>query len=578
MAKWRRYLVPEAPAVCTRSTLDVLALPLPFTQTRLLDPPEFAAEAARRKVGIQPAQLEVLHRARLLVPFFEVSLAKGDPRRAVDFADSQSPRIGTSTFIMELYRGAREGRASDPRTTRFRAWPTMRARTLWPTRVRGYLYSWHQLLVVRWLEPVLRRMQLDRATRTWSLPTSWAPSVEDVSAADSWRGLAVTLAAIDARYWPAITHTVRFNAEAWREFSQSFDPKGVLAWTNLSLDDISRGAEQLRGQAYGIDVLGAFYDLVRRADPQAWETLRGDALLAMDFRTAAEALDLFADDVGRELADAAALDATPTAALRLSTRRRTTDAVLTELGVSPHPSVVVGVEGDTEELLLPRVFDVLGIPSDPEWIRVAEFGGVDKDLTNLAKFAAGPVIGIDHGDYVELDRPVTRFLVLVDAEKRYSDRLKRAKQRLLLLDAVAAALPPDLRGDLYSADAHIVEIRTWGKLPFEFAHFTDRQLADAIGHAAKTPHPSGPAGLLAAVRAERGRPRPNVENLWRDGRWSGARLSKPALADACWPTLEAKIERAIASGSGGPPIMRAAIRAWELASMPHRNHMALKRH
>ncbi|MDQ6839411.1 MAG: hypothetical protein M3137_14065 [Actinomycetota bacterium] len=66
---------------------------------------------------------------------------------------------------------------------------------------------------------------------------------------------------------------------------------------------------------------------------------------------------------------------------------------MTELGISPHPSLVVGAEGPTEVKVLQRVFEQLGVPLEPEWIRIADFGGVDKDLTNLAKFAAAPVIG-----------------------------------------------------------------------------------------------------------------------------------------------------------------------------------------
>ena len=50
----------------------------------------------------------------------------------------------------------------------------------------------------------------------------------------------------------------------------------------------------------------------------------------MDRRIASEALGAFADDNGRSPIPQAEIDAQPTPALRLSTRRRTTDAVLTE--------------------------------------------------------------------------------------------------------------------------------------------------------------------------------------------------------------------------------------------------------
>lgn len=563
-----RYMLLSARGASTRTTLDLLSLSLPFTQTRLLDPADLVAEADKRRVRLDLSQLEVLHRARLLVPFFSVSLTSGDQRCVVDFNASRTPEIATSTHNLELYRAAHEGRATDPRLTPFRPWPTRRVRALWPQRSRGYLYSWHQLLALRWLEPVLGAMRLDRATRRWSLPQPGSPPASDIATADSWRGLAVTLAAVDARYWPAIEQVIRYNADVWREYNLGIDPVDMLGWTGLRLEDIVGAADQLRHQAAAIDVTGAFYDIVRRAEPDAWSTMRGEALVAIDYRKAAEALDALADDLGRSSSEIE-LRSTARSAERLSVRRRSVDAVLTDLGVSPHPSLVAGVEGATESLIVPRVFAQLGIPVDDNWIRIVEFGGSDKDLANLAKFAAAPRLGEDHGDFVELDRPITRFLVLVDAEGRYyATKEKRARQRLRLLDAIAASLPPDLRPDLYGKEAYLVEVRTWGKLPFEFAHFTDRQLAAAVESAAATPHPSGREGLIAGLAAQRSRPSPNIERLWERDKWPDSRLSKVAVAEALWPILERKIEAAIASGSSGPPIMRAAVRAWELASMP----------
>jgi hypothetical protein len=74
---------------------------------------------------------------------------------------------------------------------------------------------------------------------------------------------------------------------------------------------------------------------------------------------------------------------------RLSARPSSLDAVLTDLHVSPHPSVVVGVEGATELKLVPRVAELLGVTLDPTWIQIEEFGGTTKDLSLLAQYAAG---------------------------------------------------------------------------------------------------------------------------------------------------------------------------------------------
>jgi hypothetical protein len=58
-------------------------------------------------------------------------------------------------------------------------------------------------------------------------------------------------------------------------------------------------------------------------------------------------------------------------------------------------------------------------------------------------------------------------------------------------------------------------------------------------------------------------PTPDVEEVF----WSGARLSKTALAGALWPVLEAKINRAIQRRTDGPPVMQACLRADEMAAV-----------
>lgn len=574
-----RYIAQRVRWGTARPTLDLLNLPLPLTQVPLLDAREVAAEAGRRRIRLEVEQLELLHRHRLLVPMFEVSLMPTS-RPPIDVSASETPRIGTSTYIQQLYAAAADGRASDPRRERFRAWPSRRRPGLWPQRDRGYLYSQHQLLALKSLRPVLRELRWEHSQRgsTWSLAREDRPTAADIAIADSWRNLAIALSALDGRYWPRVTGSISYDAEAWRRHNQSFDLAGTLSWTGLTADQVADQAAQLRDFAAFADVVGEFYDLVRRAGPRAWATLRGDALVAMGFRVAAEALDQFADDLGRGQDAAEGVRWSPLHAQRLSDRPRSTDAALTALGLSPHPSLVVGVEGKTELLLVPRVLELLGVDADLGLIRVESFGGVGKDLALLARYAAAPVIGVDRGTWVELDRPITRFLVLVDAESKYSTPEKRRRQRKLLLDEVAAALPEDLRNDLYVRNARIVEIRTWGRLPFEFAHFTDRQLASVLTMAAATPHPIGDAALIADLAVERARAAPNVDRVYSMHKWPGARLSKPVVAEASWPLLAQRIKRAIARSQQGPPIMRAMLRAWELANLSPRSGMALRRH
>jgi hypothetical protein len=237
---------------------------------------------------------------------------------------------------------------------------------------------------------------------------------------------------------------------------------------------------------------------------------------------------------------------------------------------------VIGVEGATEYKLVPRVMELLGIELNRNRISIIDFGGTDKDLSLLARYAGEPVLGKDYGDGVALERPITRFLILTDAEHKYATQKKRNYQRKLLLNSLTQNVPRDLRGDYYSntLDSRIVEIRTWGKLPFEFAHFTDRQLADAMLRATKVPHPKGQAGLVNAIHMQRTRdPTPDVAAVF----WKHSGLSKTKLADALWPVLERRIRRAVARGQEGPPIMRALDRAYVMATAPYRTSMMLRR-
>ena len=119
-----------------------------------------------------------------------------------------------------------------------------------------------------------------------------------------------------------------------------------------------------------------------------------------------------------------------------------------------------------------------------------------------------------------------------------------------------------------------MEIMTWGKLPFEFAHFTDRQLADALLSRSSKSHPRGRAGLIHSINMQRtADPSPDIDDAWKQ---SG--VSKLELADALWPLLNARIERAIERGTMGPPIMKGVIRAYELALLSYRRSMSLRRH
>ena len=367
-------------------------------------------------------------------------------------------------------------------------------------------------------------------------------------------------------------HTISFDAAVWREVRAAHDAAATLAWLGVSIEEIAGQADDLRFSAHFRDVLGDFYDIVRRAKPSAWATLGGPALVAMEERVAAELLHRAAEEVSPTPPPPVGTFHQPLSHQWLGERPSSLDASLAELLLSPHPSVVLALEGETEMLLMPRVFDTLGIQQDPNFIRIECFGGTTKDLQLLARFVSAPLLGTERGEFVELDRPLTHFLVLTDAENKYATPALRREQRQLLLDSITYALPTDLKANYYGRSAHVVEIRTWGRLPFEFSHFSDRQLAIAILGASSRTHPGGQAALKRALGLQRGSPSPDVEKAWKS---SG--VKKVDLANAMWLLLEKRIKAAMAKGTKGPPIMAGAVRAYELAHRYYGRTVVLRR-
>lgn len=131
-----------------------------------------------------------------------------------------------------------------------------------------------------------------------------------------------------------------------------------------------------------------------------------------------------------------------------------------------------------------------------------------------------------------------------------------------------AALPRELRTPIVAQQIRpFITVATWTRTgtSFEFAHFTDTEIATAaaaLDRRKRQPTLEKRVAIVAKLRAERG----NLDKMLGP-------ISKVALADALWPVLEARIERALARGTERRvPLVRAVHRAYALATeYPRRN-------
>jgi hypothetical protein len=546
----------DDPTTATPSGVEVASLPWAFTQLHPLDTGDFIKEAGRRGVKLDISILRVLYRHGLLYPVVAVR----DRSVAPPTEPPESEPTSTSSRARELRHARDRGRLLDLASVPYKKHlrferPDGASHWWWD----GLLYSQHQLVALKSLEPVVRRCQTtwrpDGTRRTTLRP----PHQQEVAHAANYRRIALVVAAIEARYLPELdpewVHLMGTgtDAEEWQHYRNSFDPVGMAALLGCTAESVRRDAERLLSNAHFMDPVGdAWGRLIRRSPKESWQDLKGDALLAMDHRITAELLLRFYEDLAAAGAAAPLPEHDPSTGWhplgdRLSARLRSLDQDLVILGVSPHPRVVLAIEGETEQFHVSRVWSVLGLPNAPELLRVIKLGGVDKNPVLAGMLAATPLLeGQDRaGNFWWGAKPPTCFMIAVDPEGRYYGAGKVDGTRRKILDAIKEAISAQGAEVDEQQLEPLVEIHTWSAPCYEFAHFTDDELATAIASFHTTCNGLSHDQLVTELNRVRGR-KEDIKKAW--AQWD-YQPSKIELAEALWPVLE---QRIIAVRSGGP--------------------------
>ena len=546
-------------------SVDAASLPWAFTQHDPLDTVEFISGAARRGVKLRPETLRAFYRAKVLEPFLYVN---SHQVRSVPAAIDEEPQRG-GTRLQQLRYARDRGRLSDPADSPFQRWLRFDRRRVtdppgWWNRL---LYSWYQLLLCPELDGPLSELtgwRTSRGTVIVRLPDP-GPFLRDRAA--RLRRIAIVLTALEARYLPALDpewlRLVNAEGDEWQRYRDGFDPEAVSVQLAYSAAQARQDGEWLLMRSKDLDPVGdSWGHLMRRAPETAWKGLKDGALSALDYRIAAEILLRFYED----LADRGVAEPLPRIADmgigwhplrdRLSSREQTLDEDLMDLGISPHPRVVLAVEGETEQAHVPLIWRELDYPDAPELMRLFMLGGVNKNLEKVAALAAAPLVGpkIQGARPAwPLIKPPTCFYVAVDPEGRYFAPQNVGRTRAAMLEEISetlkgqgttAANPTELD--------QLVKIHTWAGPCYEYAHFTDDELADGIMAVHGTINGWTQDQLVEALGYWRSKSK-DIKRVWESGGWDGERrtvtgpweyeVSKTKLAEALWPILKAKIDR-----------------------------------
>lgn len=559
------------------TAIDVASMPWTLTQQQPLDTRHFIDEAKKRGFDLDLTTLRELYRHRLLIPFVEVTSRPVRPPAKPTTPDSA---MG-GTRVMDLREARDTGCLRDLSAEPFKRHLRFehggqKPRGWW----NGFLYSPYQLLALPALEGVLAgRKYHTRAQRRFTRlpkPNDWL-----LQGTEKLRKMVLALTALDARYFPSLDpEWIQLNnvpnPEDWTDYRASFDPVQMQAWLAYPAERARKDAEWLLLRGHDVDPVGADWSrLMRRAPARSRKYFKDAALLALDARIAAEILLRFYEDLAlrghaRPLPDLSNAMGWNPLHERLSCHPETLDDDLVRLGISPHPRVVLALEGETEAYHAPLVWQALGFSEAPELMRLLKLGGTDHDLTKVAAVTAAPLVG---GQVLpnewKLIKPYTRLFVAVDPDRPFTTPERVAEEKAKILKEVRDVLKAQgvTRPKPEELD-ELVEIRTWDASCYEFAHFTDEELADGLIEAHPTIDGWTRDQLIDALAYWRAKKK-DIKRVWESGRWieqSGSMSgkwtpepSKVKLAEALWPLLLRNVQLCMAIEKAPVPPIAAVI-------------------
>jgi hypothetical protein len=562
-----------------RSPIDLLDLPYTYWQLPLLTETHFRREAKARGLHLQDHQLEDLHRLRLLTPCLRVSR---DGREIAAAARRHDPYVWEvahwePTNRRDLLEARAAGRLHDPITEHFIARRRLKREVQEVSyRSSEYLYSHHQLLAlptVRDALPYLRRSNSGGKPEFGDLhplfPGHWRNHAE-------WlHPRLIAISALEPLYYLEIVGRIRYNAdelEQYEPWRRNLRPRSILDWLGVDAGWVRESARVLLARADQIDPLGRWLEVVREAEPARWELLQGEARSAVDLRIGAEVLLRYYDRLARGRLAPKIKAPGPRERDEFGGRLRPKgglDRTLTDFGLSPHPRVILVVEGETELFIFPLLMEMFEIRRDRDYIAIESTQGVDKNIAALVAYAVAPQTERDeHDRYLRLNKPLTRLLAVMDAENKLATTEGRTKRREAWIKRILDTLPPADRTASVreSVERLVAPVSTWNAEgeSFEFANFTDRELARAINRADQrrnAPSFAKRVEIVSRIRASRGNLKDTLGGT-----------SKLALAEALWPILKGKVERAETGTERNIAIVRILDQATDVArELPRRN-------
>ena len=491
--------------------------------------PQLVREAKKHGLRLRIEDVREFYRVGLLIPSFHTR-----DRRvtgALSAIDWEPPDISYHQTYWVRHT-AEAGRLVDPGEVGFLAHhpfrrPPAAPREWWD----GYLFSlWTELLF-----PLLHRVLQTAKThhRGQSLIVRFDRKAvsREFRRAEQLRSLVKVLSVVDARFLPVLEQnwvTVSgIEFEDWEKYRLEFDAVLLTKRLGVDADEIARLSRSIEvGDGLGRD----FGELVPFVRSKVFERAKGTARQTYSARKAVEVVARFLEELDAP-AGTSVREVLMDDQRRLA-RRSSLDEVLQELELSPHPGVLLVVEGATEMYFAERVLEELGMKNDPSIIQIVDMGG-DAKRVELVATTFAPVVTKQTGDSWELLRQPTRIVVATDPPR--GKRPTKTRKRVLQ-ESMSKAVKAQTGTALHTEAADmLIDVVEWSGACFEFAHFSDEEIAEAIVEVEPTLRGQVTSERVAEVR---GRGQTDISKVWTG---TGLDPRKTDIARALWPAMRQRL-------------------------------------
>ena len=534
------------------SSLALFRIPFVFTQDQLMTTDEFIKQSSERGYPLNLKHLESFYHHKLLVPLFYIDDIANEALKV--FTQSSSH----STLDSMVFSAASEGRVRDcllsdfSQTLPFEIPPNTNRSESW----NGYIYSsWQLNRIPRALQALSQIELAGKDGYTYDLH-------------DQLRSHYLALSALSTIYLPGVIGQLISPGEirepAMRKFMNEADIKECLGISGLNHEKLKSAAEELLSQAHMNDPLIEWWPLVRHSNIAGWKKLKGVSLHCLWLRISAEIFLRAHEDLARvgilePLPDLEGVQFWQSLHDRITPHwknERPLEAELAVFGLSPHPRVLILVEGPTEEIHFSALIKEIGLDSSDR-VRIHVVGSSRFNSHWLSRYVIAPRPSHSFSKYQGM-MPPTVLVIAMDPENGWETPEGQESNRQAVRKAVKDEVIRQGANLTERELDHLVTIFVWPGETFEFANFSDEELQEGMERLTLEKKPVFPvtdewraklAGAISDARKLKCQFREKVGPL-------GVPDNKPELARILLPTLISKFHYETGENEYSTPIFQ----------------------